>query len=61
MEEKRVPLISIPGGDFSFCTFFFALHASAFRVFLCKALCATHWAVYVWLLHHRIPVLPEDF
>lgn len=32
MEEKRVPLISIPGGGFSFNFFFFFLQASAFRV-----------------------------
>lgn len=32
MEEKRVPLISIPGGGFSFSIFFFFLQASAFRV-----------------------------
>lgn len=59
MEEKRVPLISIPGGGFSFNFFF--LHASASRILLCKALRVKRWQVSLWPLHHRVPVLPEDF
>lgn len=62
MEEKRVPLISIPGAGSSFnFFFFFPLHASASRVLLCKALRVKRWQVSLWLLHHRVPTLPEDF
>lgn len=41
MEEKRVPLISIPGGDFSFCTFFLPYTLARF-VFSCAKPCVRH-------------------